>query len=47
MAFYKGKCLPKEIIEGPNCSSLSKELVQSSPENAVGNNSMLAGELAG
>lgn len=45
-AFYKGKCLPKEIIEGPNCSTLSKETVQSSPENTVGNNSVSAGELA-
>ena len=27
VAFYKGKCLPKEIIEGPNCSSLLKKTV--------------------
>lgn len=40
MAFYKGKHLPEEIIEGPNCSSLSKEPVQSPPENTVGNNSV-------
>lgn len=50
MAFYKGKSLlshlPKEMIEGLNCSSLSKETVLSSPKNAVGNNSALARELA-
>lgn len=24
-AFYKRECVPQEIIEGPNCSSLSKD----------------------
>lgn len=46
MAFYKGNCLPKEIIEGLNCSSLSKDNVQSTPENTAGNNSVFTGELA-
>lgn len=46
MAFYKGKRLPKAIIESPNRSSLSKETEPSSPENTVGNNSVSAGESA-
>lgn len=29
VALYNGKHLPQEIIEGPNCSSLSKDTIQS------------------